>query len=175
MRTAAISNAAVAGSKIKSARFTSRTSWRAKLEKQQEPKIVDVPPRMQRLCGEGKMLIPRPLDVDALVREIPRGKLATVNQIRARLAAEHGADVTCPLTTGIFLRISAETAEEDRRAGKSRITPYWRVLREGGRLNEKYPAGVVAQARHLKAEGHQLKWLGKGCGVIDFERRLVSW
>jgi len=173
MRTAVISNAAASG-KAKS-RFTSRTSWRAKLEKQQEPRIVDVPPRMQRQWGEGKMLIPRPLDVDALVREVPRGKLVTVNQIRARLAAEHGADVTCPMTTGIFLRISAETAEEDRRAGKSRITPYWRVLREGGRLNEKYPAGVVAQARQLRAEGHQVKWLGKGCGVIDFERRLVSW
>lgn len=175
MRMAVISNAAVAGGKARSAKFTSRTSWRAKLEKQQEPRIVDVPTRMQRQCGEGKMLIPRPLDVDALVREVPRGKLVTVNQIRARLAADHGADVTCPLTTGIFLRISAEAAEEDRRAGKSRITPYWRVLREGGRLNEKYPAGVVAQARQLKAEGHRVKWMGKGCGVIDFERRLVDW
>lgn len=175
MRAATISNAAVAGGRIKSAKFASRTSWRAKLEKQQEPRIVDVPPRMQRQCGAGKMLIPRPLDVDALVREVPRGKLVTVNQIRTRLAAEHAADVTCPLTTGIFLRISAETAEEDRRAGKSRITPYWRVLREGGRLNEKYPAGVVAQARQLKAEGHQVKWIGKGCSVIDFERSLVSW
>lgn len=175
MRTAVVSNSAAMGGKIKSARFTSRTSWRAKLEKQQEPRIVDVPPRMQRQWGEGRMLIPRPLDVDALVREVPRGKLVTVNQIRSRLAAEHGADVTCPMTTGIFLRIAAETAEEDRREGKARITPYWRVLREGGQLNEKYPGGVVAQARQLKAEGHQVNWLGKGCGVIDFERRLVSW
>jgi hypothetical protein len=174
MRTATISNVAATGSRPRSATFTSRTSWRTKLEKRQEPKIVDVPLRMQRQCGEGRMLIPRPLDVDALVREVPRGKLVTVNQIRTRLAADYDADVTCPLTTGIFLRISAETAEEDRRAGKTRVTPYWRVLREGGRLNEKYPGGVVAQARQLKAEGHQVKWLGKGCGVIDFERRLVS-
>jgi len=163
------------GKRSPSRPFSSRTSWRAKLEKRQEPKIVDVPPRMQRQWGEGRMLIPRPLDVDALVREVPRGKLVTVNQIRARLASDYGADCTCPMTTGIFLRIAAETAEEDRGAGKSRITPYWRVLREGGRLNEKYPAGVVAQSRQLKAEGHQVKWLGKGCGVIDFERRLVSW
>ncbi|HUI41559.1 MAG TPA: hypothetical protein VL523_06295 [Terriglobia bacterium] len=160
----------------KSPKFTSRTSWRAKLEKPQEPKVVDIPPRMQRQCGTGTMLIPRPLDVDALVRAVPRGRLVTVNQIRARLAAEHHADVTCPLTTGIFLRISAEAAEEDRRAGKSRITPYWRVLREGGRLNEKYPVGVVGQAKHLKAEGHRVGWKGKsGCAVIDFEQRLVNW
>lgn len=176
MRLAVVSNSAAAGGKIKSGRFTSRTSWRAKLEKQQEPRIVDVPLRMQRQCGEGKMLIPRPLDVDALVREIPRGKLATVNQIRARLAAEHKADVTCPMTTGIFLRIAAETAEEDRRAGKSRITPYWRVLREGGRLNEKYPGGIAAQKAKLAAEGHAIERRGKNAAVVrDLERTLVSW
>lgn len=175
MRMASTSNVAFTATRLGPAKFTSRTTWRAKLEKQQAPKIVDVPPRMRRQWGEGKMLIPRPLDVDALVREVPRGRLATVNQIRTRLAADYHADVTCPMTTGIFLRISAETAEEDREAGKSRITPYWRVLREGGRLNEKYPGGVVAQARQLKAEGHEVKWLGKGCGVVEFERRLVNW
>jgi hypothetical protein len=72
----------------KQGRLTSRTSWRAKLEKPQEPKLVDVPPRMQRQCGTGKMLIPRPLDVDALLRTVPGGKLVTVNQLRNRLAAE---------------------------------------------------------------------------------------
>jgi len=122
------------------------------------------------------MLIPRPLDVDALVRQVPRGKLVTVNQIRARLAAQHGADVTCPMTTGIFLRIAAEAAEEDRRAGKNRITPYWRVLREGGRLNEKYPGGVEAQAEKLRAEGHGTEKAGKGgAQVRNFEEELVRW
>ena len=158
------------------ATFTSRTSWRAKLAKEQEPKIVDVPPRMQRQFGKGTMLIPRPLDVDALVRKVPRGRLVTVNQIRARLAAEQHADVTCPLTTGIFLRIAAEAAEEDRRAGKSRVTPYWRVLREGGRLNEKYPGGVAGQAAQLRAEGQRVERKGTNTAwVADFEHRLVRW
>ena len=162
--------------KPKTATFTSRTSWREKLEKQQEPKLVDVPPSMERQLGGGKMLIPRPLDVDALIRTIPRGKLATVNQIRGRLAAEHAADVTCPLTTGIFIRIASEAAEEDRRAGKSRVTPYWRVLREGGRLNDKFPGGVQSQAAKLGLEGHTIDHKGKRVArVKDFERRLVKW
>ena len=46
-----------------------------------------------------------------------------------RLAHWHNADVTCPLVTGIFLRIVAEAAEEERLAGKSAITPYWRGAR----------------------------------------------
>ena len=156
----------------KQGKFVSRMSWRAKLEKPQEPKLVDVPPRMQRQCGIGTMLIPRPLDVDALIRTVPRGKLVTVNQIRARLAQEHRADVTCPLTTGIFIRIASEAAEEDRKAGKSRVTPYWRVLREGGRLNEKFPGGITAQAAKLKLEGHRIE---SATHVRDFERRLVAW
>jgi alkylated DNA nucleotide flippase Atl1 len=122
------------------------------------------------------MLIPRPLDVDAVIRSVPRGKVATVNQIRARLAEEQHADVTCPLTTGIFIRIASEAAEEDRKAGKSRVTPYWRVLREGGRLNEKFPGGIAAQAAKLKLEGHRIESKGTTAALVrDFERRLVAW
>jgi len=164
------------GAQAKQSKFRSRTSWRAKLEKWQESYLVDVPPRMQRQCGKGKMLIPRALDVDALIRAVPRGKLVTVNQIRMRLAAEHQADVTCPMTTGIFIRIASETAEEDRRAGKTRVTPYWRVLREGGILNEKFPGGIEAQAAKLEAEGHTVAPQGKKLTrVEDFERKLVAW
>jgi len=131
---------------------------------------------MQRQCGTGKMLIPRPLDVDALIQTVPRGRLVTVNQLRERLAAEHGADVTCPLTTGIFIRIASEAAEEDRRAGKSRVTPYWRVLREGGRLNEKFPGRLAAQTAQSKAEGHAIERAGRSARTVtNFERKLVAW
>ena len=61
-------------------------------------------------------------------------------------------DVTCPLVTGIFLRIVAEATEEDRMAGKSESTPYWRVVGEDGRLNQKFPGGMERQAERLRAE-----------------------
>jgi len=103
------------------------------------------------------MLIPKPLDVDALVRRIHKGKLATVDQIRERLASDFGADLTCPLTTGIFLRIAAEAAEEDASRGESEITPYWRVVKGDGSLNEKLPGGLEAQAKRLRDEGHAIQ------------------
>ncbi|MCK4353210.1 hypothetical protein KAW65_07385 [candidate division WOR-3 bacterium] len=38
-----------------------RKSWREKLEKEQGlPKIVDIPPKMIKRLGQGKMLIPKP-------------------------------------------------------------------------------------------------------------------
>ena len=128
-----------------------RKTWREKLEKELATKVVDDP------RGRGKMLIPKPLDVDALMRRVDKGKLATVDQIRGRLAKDYGADLTCPLCTGIFLRIAAETAEEDLSKGATEITPYWRVIKADGSLNEKFPGGVAAQASHLREEGHAIE------------------
>lgn len=168
-----------------SGKFKSRTPWREKLEKEQEPKIVDVPPKMQKAWGEGKMLIATPLLVDAEIRKIPKRKLATVTQIMGSLAKQFNTDSTCPMTTGIFLRIVAEAADEDRANGKRRIAPYWRVLKSNGSLNEKYPGGIIAQAAKLKAEGHAIEHAvetrlalsvkGKRPPKVkDFEKRLAK-
>lgn len=156
-----------------SSKFSSRVPWREKLERVQEPKIVAIPPKMQKRFGTGTMLIPRPLDVDALIRKVRKGKLVTQSQIRDALARTHQADVTCPITTGIFVRISAEAAEEDRRAGKKRITPYWRVVRDDGGLIEKLPGGVEAQAGRLKGEGHFIE-PGRKPRVRGFDKVLVG-
>ncbi len=145
-----------------------RKTAREKLEVGREPEVVDDP------RGRGRMLIPRPLDVDGLIRRIPRGKLATVEQIRGRLAADFHADFTCPLTAGIFIRIAAEAAEEDLSRGEREITPYWRVLKADGSLNQKLPGGTEAQAARLREEGHSIQ-PGKGKKaprVEDFEKSL---
>jgi hypothetical protein len=54
------------------------------------------------------------------------------------------------------------------------VTPYWRVLREGGRLNEN-SGGIAAQAAKLKLDGHRIESNGTSAArVRDFERRLVA-
>jgi len=137
--------------------WKSKTSWRAKLHKPMQPKLVPVPDGMAKRLGHGMMLIPTALEVDAMIRKIPRGQVSTLAQIRRRLARWHNVDVTCPLVTGIFLRIVAEAAEEDRLADRQEITPYWRVVRDDGRLNAKFPGGIEAQARWLREEGHTVE------------------
>jgi hypothetical protein len=150
--------------------------WRRKLEKPAEVKIEELPAEAVARMGGRTMAIPRPLDVDAEMRTVPKGKLITTAQIRARLAAQYGSDITCPLCTGIFVRIAAEAAEEDRALGVAKITPWWRTIKADGKLNEKYPGGVEAQAEWLEAEGHMLT-PGRGKQppkVADFEKRLVK-
>ncbi|MCJ7514423.1 MAG: MGMT family protein [Dehalococcoidia bacterium] len=155
-----------------------RKTWRQKLEEKhpEHGKVVDVPPKMQNRFLVGKMLIPKPLEIDALIQRIPEGKLATVFQIRDKLAEDAKANCCCPLTTGIFLRIVAEVAEEDLRNGKKYVTPYWRVIKAGGSLNERFPGGVQAQATRLEKEGHiiELNSGRKPPRVTNFEQSLQA-
>ena len=149
-----------------------RTTWREKLER--ESKIVTIPPKMVKRFGSGKMIIPNPLDVEALIRKVKKGKLVTQDEIRRRLARDFKVDVTCPITTGIFVHIVAEAAEENLREGKKQITPYWRVIKADGSLNEKFPGGTKGQTEHLRAEGH-IVMPGEGKKppkVKDFEKSL---
>jgi hypothetical protein len=101
--------------------------------------------------------------------------LATVSELRRKLAADFKADVTCPLTTGIFVRIAAEAAEEDREQGRKRITPYWRVVKDDGSFNPKFPGGVIQQTRTLKAEGFEVSINGKRPRLRNFADRLIRF
>lgn len=58
--------------------------------------------------------------------------------------------------TGIFVHIVSEAAEEHAAAGKKRVTPYWRVVRDDGSLNPRSPGGVERQAERLRDEGHRI-------------------
>ncbi len=154
-----------------------RKTWREKMETDQQPKIVNLPPEGWAKMGGKTMLVSTPRDVEALIRKIPKGKVITSPLLRQKLAIDFGAECTCPTSTGIFIRIAAEAAEEDRAAGATPITPYWRVLAKDGSLNEKLPGGVKAQADNLKAEGFQIEAAAgkRPPRVKDFDRRLVKF
>jgi alkylated DNA nucleotide flippase Atl1 len=62
---------------------------------------------------------------------------------------------------------------EDAAEGRKRITPYWRTLKAGGVINEKYPGGVKNQKRLLEEEGHSVIQKGKRYVVKDFEKHLA--
>ena len=147
-------------------------TWREKLEHSHGGKIVPMPPGMAKRMGTGSLLVPDGLDVEAAIRRVRRGQLVTQGQIREHLAREAGADCTCPLTTGIFVRIAAEAAAEEERAGRQRITPFWRVVRDDGSLIEKLPGGAAGQAARLADEGQRLVH-GKKVRVANFENHLA--
>jgi hypothetical protein len=105
----------------------SKKSWREKLtDSKGLPKVVEITGKMSKRWGEGTVIIPAPLEVDEIMKK------------------------------GIFAWIAAHAAEEEATAGRRRITPYWRTVRTGGVLNEKYPGGIEAQREKLESEGHRI-------------------
>lgn len=119
-----------------------------KSEKTDKPRIIDTP--------KGRMLIPKPSDVDGVLHKVEKGKLVTLTQLMNKLAKDFCAEYTCPLTPEIFLWVSAETAEEDLKIGQNQVAPYWRVINDDGSLNEKFMGGVEIQAARLAEEGHTI-------------------
>jgi hypothetical protein len=120
------------------------------------------------------MVIPAPVEVDALMKQVPKGRLVTINELRAALAAKHKVNIACPLTTGIFSWIAAHAAAEAEAEGAKRVTPYWRTLKTGGEINPKYPGGVAGVGKQLGAEGHKLVAKGRRLLVADYEKKLFA-
>jgi alkylated DNA nucleotide flippase Atl1 len=108
------------------------------------------------------------------MRKVPAGKLTTINDIRAALAEKHKATIGCPMTAGIFAWVAVHAAEEREQNGEKDVTPYWRTLKTGGILNEKYPGGVEAQRLRLEREGHTVIKKGKKHVVLNYERSLIQ-
>jgi alkylated DNA nucleotide flippase Atl1 len=141
------------------------------------PKVEKITPKMAGRWGTkvgDTVVIPAPIEVDEIMKKVPKGKLITINEIRRALARKHNATIGCPITTGIFARIAAEAAAEMAAEGEKNITPYWRTLKAGGVINEKYPGGVEAQKKLLEKEGHKVIQKGKKLVVVDFEKYLIK-
>ena len=69
-----------------------------------------------------KMLISSPEKIAEYIRKIPEGRQKTAKEMRLDLAKEIGADNSCPVSTGIFIRKAIEEHGKE--------IPYWRLIDE---------------------------------------------
>jgi len=152
-----------------------KKSWTEKLaDSKGLPQVQIITEKMSKRWGTGTVVIPAPMEVNEMMRKVPEGKLITINEIRAALAKKHKATIGCPITTGIFAWIAAHAAEEQRQKGEKDVTPYWRTLKTGGIINEKYPGEVEGQKKLLEKEGHEVIQKGKKYIVADYEKSLIK-
>jgi len=102
-----------------------------------------------------KMLIATPKIIDEYIRQIPKGKSSSLATMRRDLANEYGAEYTCPVTSGIFLRIVSEAAHEQIEKGVAlnKVTPFWRVVDEKSTLNKKLSFGTEFVMNQRTKEG----------------------
>lgn len=90
-------------------------------------------------CQAGDtMLIPTPRMIEAFLDSIPVGETRTPSQMRESLAEAQGADVCCPLCSGMFLKIVSEASLAPDTGVKA---PFWRVVDPKSPLAKKLPCG----------------------------------
>ena len=152
-----------------------KKSWIEKLNSAEGlPKTVKLEGEVAAKWGGGTMYIATPIEIDEIMKSVPKGKLITSNGIRDILAKRHKTDIACPLTTGIFTWIAANAAEEIAAKGGKNTTAWWRTLKVKGELNSKYPGGLVHQKTMLENEGHKIVAKGKKMFVVNFEKKLIQ-
>jgi hypothetical protein len=132
-----------------------RKTWHEKLQNGRSPKIETVDEKFADVPAGSKLLIPTPQLISDYIKKIPPGVHVTLQQMRKDLAADYHAEYTCPVTSGIFLRIVAEAAYEDYTAGKpeAEITPFWRMVDSKMKLAKKisFDPNFIALRRSAEA------------------------
>ena len=131
-----------------------RKTWQEKLHSGKPDKLEIVDKPFADIPAGARMYIATPELVDAYIRNIPKGTVTSLQQMRKDLAAGQHADYTCPVTSGIFLRIVAEAAYEEYLAGKplKKITPFWRMISSTSPTAKKLTFGTdfIKQQRTIE-------------------------
>ena len=129
--------------------------------------------KMGAEAGDDVVLV-NPSEVVEIMRKVPERKVITLVEVCKRIAKEHRVKACCFLTTGIFIMTAANATEEAVNEGKSLNIPYWRTLKAGGFLNEKYPGGAETHKRLLEKEGFKILQKGRKFIVRDYEKYLIE-
>ena len=132
-----------------------RPTWTQKLNSPRPHEVTTIDRPMPGWPAGTTMLIATPLIIDGYLREIPEGHAVTTARMRGDLATKYGADMTCALTSGIFLRIASEAAIEAMASGapKASVAPFWRMVERKAPLAKKLSCGPDEVARLRVAEG----------------------
>jgi len=131
-----------------------KKTWLDKLNEKKEPKIKRIDIDFADIPAGSNMFIATPKLVDEYIQQIGIGKRIDIKTLRKDLAIEHNADYTCPVTTGIFLRIVAEANYEKLQSGKriGEITPFWRVIEPKSALAKKLTFGQEFILKQIEKE-----------------------
>lgn len=124
--------------------------------------------------GGDYMVIVSPLEYNELMKKIPKGKVITLGRIKRYLAQKHSADITCPLTAGMFVNIVAHASVEREEKGEKDLVCFWRTLKKDGELNPKFPGGIEYQKEMLESEGHEIIQKGNRYFVKDYREKIYE-
>ena len=112
-------------------------SWKEKIFSKENFEIKTIQKNFWGHVAGSKMLIPTPLMIQEYINQIESGKVSEIETMRNDLAIEYSADFTCPMTTGIFLKIVAEYNYEKLSQKRVDICPFWRIIDPNSNFSER--------------------------------------
>jgi len=127
-------------------------------------KIVDIPSKMEKFYGKGKMLHPAVEEIEELIKTIPKGSIATIDALAKRLATDFGTDVTCPMRIGNSIKKIAERYSNDNIDFK---IPFWRVIRSDKLVIKS--KNYEFWASQIEDEGFKLLFTKSGSIKLDVD------
>ena len=128
------------------------TDWEGRFNCDRAPELKVLDKAFAGIPAGVRMLVVTPQAVDEVVAEIPHGAVVEAATLRQKLAARHGAEYTCPVTTGIALRVVAERAHLRMQSGVEPVTPFWRAIDPDSDLAGKLTCGREFVRRMRLAE-----------------------
>jgi len=119
--------------------MTKKLTATEKLARKKDPKKVQLEYDFAGIKAGQMMFVGTPQIVDEYIRKIPYGKTKTISAMRKELAHRRGCDATCPVSTAIFVRMSAEAALEQLVEGQemAEVTPFWRLIDSKEKVTKK--------------------------------------
>ncbi len=83
-----------------------------------------------------KMLIPTPELIRSVIESLQQGTSLSMSELRKALANRASAEVTCPVTTSLYLKklVLAEwlkhqsSASNQQEESSEKMSPFWRVI-----------------------------------------------
>ena len=137
-------------------RMALKKSWAEKMLTKKESKIKRIDFDFADIPAGSIMFIATPKIIEDYTKQIPKGKNITLKTMRKDLAIANNSDYTCPVTTGIFLRLVAEANYEKYLQNKSLkgIAPFWRVIEPDSPLGKKLSFGkdFIIQQRDIEGK-----------------------
>jgi hypothetical protein len=130
-----------------------KKSWAEKYKTTAAPKIERTDKKFADVPEGVSLLIATPQIVDEYIKQIPKGKSVDIKTMRKDLAAEFHAEYTCPVTSGIFLRIVAEKSYGEMQQGQKKITPFWRMIDPKSPAAKKLTFGTDFIKQQRQQEG----------------------
>ena len=121
-----------------------KKSWIGKRDCEKSFKIKTNEKKFADIPKWSRMLIASPPIIDEYVKSILYGEFIEPVKMRDDLAKEYQADKTCPVTTGIFLRVISEASYEEYEYGidLNAIAPFWRMVNPNSKLAGKLACGI---------------------------------